>query len=349
MHDKLIQHFQEQVEASGPFGSPFMAALLQEALADLREGGPVFELVGDWPGSPRADALALRLAGALHFAALSGRDAALAEAYPPRPWSMAQVWPLARDFLTREREWVRSFMTHPPQTNEPRRAIVLLSGFLHLAERFGLPMDLYEIGASAGLNQFWDRFAYEAVGWNWGDGALRLTTDWRGPAPPVGAPVQVSRRQACDLHPLDLTNEEQRLRLRAYIWPDQPERLARFDEAAALAVAQGNVVEAADAAEWLGRRLPERRAGALAIVYHSIFLQYPPPQVRAQIAETIAAAGAEATPENPLAWLRFEPESVLGGDREARGYLLDVTVWPGAERRVLAAADPHARWVEACA
>jgi len=291
----------------------------------------------------------LRLAAALHYAALSARDPLLSALYPPKSWTMETLWPVARAFLDREAAWVAAFLTRPPQTNEPRRAIVLLTGFLRLAQHYALPPQLFELGASAGLIQAWDRFAYRTSSWRWNWSVLELCADWRGPAPPVAAPVEVVGRQACDLNPLDLRDPDQRLRLRSYIWADQSERLARFDAAADIAVAAGVQVARQDAAEWLSGQLPQRKPGALAIVYHSIFIQYLPPERRAALAEAMAQAGGAATAESPLAWLRFEPEAALHGPPGSHRYLLDLVTWPGGEHRVLAAADPHARWVEAYA
>src|SRR6185295_17374075 len=108
----VIDHFVEQARFCEDYGSPFMARLLEEAGRDIAAGGPTADLVAGWPRSPRTDALAVRLAGALHAAVLSGRDPALAAEYPAAApaWDIARVWPLARAFLARERDWVAGFL-----------------------------------------------------------------------------------------------------------------------------------------------------------------------------------------------------------------------------------------------
>lgn len=349
MNPDVLAHLESQAAQCLELGSPYMEALLLAAAGDVRAGGPCAALLGNWAGPPRKDALAMRFAGALHYAVLSGRAPALAAAYPAADpgWSMARVWPEARAFLERESVWVADFLRSPPQTNEVRRSIALLPGFLELTSRFDQPMDLYELGASAGLNQMWDRFAYETASWRWGEGPVRLETEWRGEAPRVNARPEVRTRRACDSAPLDLEEPEHRLRLKAYLWADQAERHTRFEAAAALARASRVRVEAADAAAWLEAELPKRAQGGLAVVYHSIFYQYPPAERRAAIRAAIEAAGAAATPESPLAWLRFEPEAITDAIPGSQRYLVDLTIWPGGARRVLATADPHARWVEA--
>jgi hypothetical protein len=345
--DAVIAHFVEQAGSCEAYGSPFMARLLELLARDIEAGGPTAERVAGWPRSPRADALSLRITGALHAAALSGRDPALAAEYPAaRPaWDMARVWPLARSFLARERPWIAGFLASAPQTNETRRTIALLAGFLWLAARHDLEIELLEIGASAGLNLYWDRFAYRTASWWWGDGPVQISTDWTGPPPPIDAVPRIRARAACDLNPVDVRDPDQRLRLRAYIWADQIERLARFDAAAALAAADDPRVERADAAEWLEARLPHRSPDALTVVYHSVFYQYPRTETRQRIAAAIAQAGERGAA--PLAWLRLEPETVLGGPRDSERFLVDVVTWPGAERRTLAVTDGHGNFVDA--
>jgi len=104
----VIQHFVQQAGYCDEYGSPFMARLIEALARDIEAGGPATDLFAIWPRSPRADALGIRFAGALHAAALSGRDPELGAEYPATQpaWDMARVWPVARDFLVRERDWV---------------------------------------------------------------------------------------------------------------------------------------------------------------------------------------------------------------------------------------------------
>ena len=73
--------------------SPFTARLLTILRDDIAAGGASAELALGWPGDPVADALALRMAGALHALALTGSAPALVPCYPP---SAAPVEPLDR-------------------------------------------------------------------------------------------------------------------------------------------------------------------------------------------------------------------------------------------------------------
>jgi hypothetical protein len=261
---------------------------------------------------------------------------------------MDQVWPAVRALFERDAAWARDFIRSAPQTNETRRSITLLAGFLTFARDWRGPVDMLELGASAGLNLHWDKFAYRPSGWSWGgESPVVIDTDWSGPAPPVDVTIQVRDRAGCDLNPLDVGDEAQRLRLRSYIWPDQPDRLARFDGAVALARANRVRVERADAATWIAQKLAARAGDAATIVYHSVFLQYPPREARAAIIHAIEEAGARATAQAPLAWVRLEPEGLFGGEINSARMVFDLVTWPGGHRRILGYTDGHVRHVSA--
>jgi hypothetical protein len=348
--ERVTAHFREQGMFCTEYGSPFTGDLCARFADDFEARGPVADLVGDWPSNPRADVIALRLAGALHAAVLTRRDDKLAALYPGQnpSWRMEDVWPLARDFLARERDWVRSFLEHAPQTNETRRSIALLAAFLTFANGWSGPIDLLEIGASAGLNLNWDKFAYRTQSWAWGgESQVKIDTDWHGSAPPTDVTPNIRARAACDLNPLDVRDEASRLRLKSYIWPDQADRIARFDGAVALAIQNDVHVERASADEWLKAKLDARARDAATLVYHSVFLQYPPKPVRDAIVSAIHDAGGRATQSAPLAWVRLEPEGVTDGVTNGLRFVIDLHTWPGGERRILGYTDGHVRAVYA--
>ena len=349
MREKILAHFAEQAMYCDMFGSPFTAQLIKAISADYEQGGAIASLLANWTTNPRADALALRLAGYFHHAVLINRDPELAAHYPSSVanWTIDDIWPLARALLEREPNTAAAFIRSAPQTNETRRSIALLAAFLHFAQQWQGEIDLLEIGASAGLNMNWDLYTYKTKSWAWGaEGPVQIDTDWNGPPPPL-ADINVRTRAACDLNPLDISDETQRLQLKSYIWPDQPERLARFDGAVALARETGVHVERADAAPWLAQKLNARAADAATIVYHSVFLQYPPREAREAIVDAITEAGARATPSAPLAWVRLEPEALTDGVENSPRMVIDITTWPGGARRIIGYTDGHVRAVYA--
>lgn len=343
------ERFQEQARWCRDFGSPFTAALLDALADDVAAFGPTAAILAEIPDLRRADAVPLRVAGALNALALSGRDPDLAAQYPPqrRAFDIAELLPRALAAMEREPAWFADFLKYPPQTNETRRAIALLPAFARAAAEGG-PLHMLEIGASAGLNLCWDKFAYRTRGWAWGrvaDDRPLIDTEWRGPTPNLRLGLDIASRAGCDRHPLDIRDPDQVLRLKAFIWPDQRDRVQRFERAVALALANDVRVDEADAGAWLRGKLVGRLPEGVTILYHSIAWQYFSAETRGALFSTIERTGAIAEPRRRFAWVRFEHDRILGYSED--GYSVDVTLWPGGERRRIARTDPHVRWVEA--
>lgn len=324
-------------------GSPFTARLCEILVHDLDRTSAFGRRIFGWHGEPVADALALRACGALHALVRSGDAPDLAAVWPPHGAVDRRIAGVLALAVPRFDDRLARFLDRPPQTNEVARSAVILGGALKVAAETGLPLELLEIGASAGLNLGFDRHRYDLAGSTWGpDGApVQITCDWRGDRPPLDAPLVVADRAGCDLDPLDAADPADRQRLLAYIWPDQDARLARAEAALRAAAAAGVRVERADAAAWLEHRLTQpRAAGRTRLIFHTVMWRYLPQAARDRITAAIAAAGAEADPDTPLAWLRMEDD----GGRLAAG--VSLTLWPGGVDRRIGRADYHGRWVE---
>lgn len=171
---------------------------------------------------------------------------------------------------------------------------------------------------------------------------MLISTDWRGPPPEhVDAQVEIVRRAGCDVNPLDIHDDAEALRLRSYVWPDQITRLVRFDGALKLAQRNGTRIEKADALDWLTEKLHRRAPGELTVVYHSIFLQYPPRETIEGIKQLIAKTGENATAETPLAWLCCEPEAVFGGPENSPRIIARLQTWPHGASKIFGTTDGH--------
>ena len=295
---------------------------------------------------PLAAAVPLRWAGALHHLALRGIEP-FAALWPPAgegdPAALHRAVPMA---WADHRADVQRALAHPPQTNEVQRSAALLPGLLHIAAATGLPLRLLEIGASAGLNLWCDRYRHEHAGWSWGDAAAPLVIggEWRGAPPPLLAPLDVAHRAGCDARPVDLLDPAEGLRLASFIWPDQPERMARLRAArqgAARWMADSGVrIEAMPAAAFVERELRREAPGRSRVLMHSVVWQYIAAAEQKAISASIAAAGSKATAASPLAWLRFEPADT------ALDFQLRCSLWPGGTDTLLARVHPHGAWVE---
>lgn len=334
----VLDAFARQARYCGEHGSPFTARLLDGAAQALARGEPALRSLAGWEGDPVADALPLRLAGALHALVLTGRAGELARHYPGGAAGDdgAALWAAASAALLAHPDVLVDYLASPPQTNEVGRSAVLLGGFMAIAERTGLPLHLLELGASAGLNLHWDRHRYRLGDRRWGDPAapLELAPFWHGAAPPEAEP-RVASRLGCDRAPIDAASGEQRLRLRSYVWADQRARLRQLEAALDVALRHPVAIEQAEAEAWLERQLAGRVAGAVTVVYHSIFWTYLSRESQARIASALARAGRAADGASPLAWLRFEFE------QPSRLPILRLSLWPGVQDLHLADAQAH--------
>ncbi len=110
---------------------------------------------------------------------------------------------------------------------------------------------------------------------------------------------QGAGRGACDRKPVDLAEPVQRRRLKAYIWPDQTDRLERLESAIAETRAAGITVEAQDAVVW-ARREARPSTGVATVVFHSVFFGYLPAESQAALVQS----GHDGAASNPVAQRR---------------------------------------------
>ncbi len=293
----------------------------------------------DWPGDPIADAVVLRLTGGLNGLVRGGNLPNLAAMYPPQP--LTDTADFARQVaaaLADER--LLPWLDSPPQTNEVARSAVLMPGLMVIAAATGLPLRLFELGASAGINLRLDHYSYDFNGVKVGpdNAPVVLTPDWRGPLPPVTKIVVIARR-GVDLTPVDARDAD---KLLAYVWPEQAARAARLSAALAGFVADPAPIDAGDAATWVEANVAVAE-GATTVVFHSIAFQYFTAETQARVALKLAAVGASATATAPLAWLRFEMDAASS---VATLPALRLRLWPSGDDRLLAYAHPHGVTVE---
>lgn len=337
----LSSALEDQAGHCAALGSPFMARMLPRLAEVWPANSKLDAAVARFEGDigPKGHSLPLRLASGLHALLLTGRDADLIPAYPPHSVSDAAFKAALAKALNVHEAFLLDWITSPPQTNEVRRAAVLIAGTHALVDRTGTPnVQLTELGASAGLNLMFDRFALVAGATRPGpkDAALTLTPDWAGPEP-VNAPFTVTDRRGVDLNPLDPHDSEHALRLRAYLWPDQAHRRALTDAAIRVNTA---TVDRNDAVDWLEQRLTQQPDGRMHLIFHTIAWQYFPTSQQAKGEALIEDAGQRATPDRPLAWLRME------ADAATRGASVTARLWPGDHLIQLGRADFHGRWVD---
>ncbi|MCU0800321.1 MAG: DUF2332 family protein [Rhodobacteraceae bacterium] len=339
MDTRFQAALQVQQQACAKLGSPFMVALMAALGAVWPVTGALGKVVQDWPGAigPSGASLPLRIAAGLHALVRQGAAPDLAQVYPPHPVDEARLAGAVARALTFHDTALCAWIMQPPQTNEVGRSVVLLAAAAAVTARFGLPLRLSELGASAGLNLWFDRYALRVGEGSWGDAGstVQLQPAWKGRLPPQ-RDIRVADRRGVDLAPIDPKGDADRLI--AFVWPDQKARLARLQ--AAIGLAESGTVDRGDAGDWLEERLATRWAGQAHVVYHTVAHQYFPDQTKAQIARAMAKAGAQATRDAPLVWLGME------ADGAGEGAGLTMQVWPGGPLRRLGRAQFHGEWVQ---
>ncbi|MGJ8536237.1 MAG: DUF2332 domain-containing protein [Parasphingopyxis sp.] len=321
-------------------GSPLTADILDAIAGHIDPksavGTRIMAMEGDLEGA--GEAVALRLAGGLHALARSGRDDRLAAAYRGEG-DLAKAVSAA---LAAHDAALVGWLDSPPQTNEPARAAYVMAGLMVAAARYPMPIDLLEVGSSAGLVLNLNRYRYDLGGVEAGEptSPLLLAPRWSGGPPPASTISLISQR-GVDRNPVYLGSPEAAEKLIAYIWPDQPDRIERAERAIALARAFPPPIVAGEAGDWVESQLAAPQAdGVMRLIFHTITLQYLPEDQKRQFRAAIAAAAARATEDKPFGWLSYE------FDDARKAFELRLKLWPSNEDLHLADGHPHGASVD---
>lgn len=263
----------------------------------------------------------LRLLAGLHYLVLEGRAS----------WDdIDRAVEEERDFL------VRFVQERVVQTNEVQRAWALLPAFLALADE--RPLEVLELGPSAGLNLVWDRYRYRYSTGEWGDGPLLLSGEDRVPpsAQLLAKRVDVVRRRGIDLRPVDVTTAEGARLLESFVWADQTARVERLRTAISVLRDDPPVLIAGDYVAELPGALADRTPGAQLIVFETASTQYLSREEHARLRESMHHAGRDA----PFTYLttRSAPED--------DGYSLKAMEWPSGDEHVIVRLDFHGAWLD---
>jgi hypothetical protein len=188
------------------------------------------------------------------------------------------------------------------QTNEAGRCASLLPV---LAGMPG-PLALLEVGASAGLCLYPDRYRYDYGRGVVGDGhGPVLECDWWRPEPPPTSVPEVVWRAGLDLHALDVTNQDDLHWLECLIWPEQDERRDRLRRAVAVARAEPPLLVTGDLVDDLPSLAAQAPPDATMVVFHTAVLGYVEPEARRRFAGVVRKL--------PGHWVANEHPTLLEG------------------------------------
>ena len=339
-----MTHLLNTLRAQGLFcsasGSPMYGELFALVADDVELGGVFAAILSGHQDDPARDAVPLRLLGGLHRLVLDGRAAELRRWYPSTggTWNAAAAWPEILRTAAGHADALRTALDQPPQTNEVGRSAALIGGLLRINHESGLPVRLFEIGSSAGLNLRADHYRYRFGGGGWGpvDSPVTIDDAWHGQLPPQGA-VRIVERHGYDIAPVDVTAADGEMTVLSYVWPDQRTRLDRLHGAIAVARNVAARLERRTAADAVGGLTVAE--GALTVLWHSITWQYLSAGERDAVRDGINALAGRADARSPLAHLTLEP--ARDGPEAPLRFLVRARRWPGGELTVLGECHPH--------
>ncbi|WP_370034801.1 DUF2332 domain-containing protein [Brevibacterium epidermidis] len=253
-----------------------------------------------------------------------------------------------RAWLLRHWDDVRELMlARSTQTNEAGRCATLLPALARIPG----PLALMEVGASAGLCLYPDRYSYrltvtEAVGAEFaqsttldpadGPSAVVLDCELTNVSVPERLP-EVAWRAGIDLNPLDITDVDQREWLTSLIWPEHEARRERLLAAASIAAADPPHLVRGDLLDTVESLLAEVPAGTQPVVFHSAVLAYVDAEARARFAALMQS-------RDDVVWISNEGASVLP---ETRAQLEVFEIEPdgrfvlSVDGRAVALTGPH--------
>lgn len=252
------------------------------------------------------------------------------------PFAALREWMLAHGA-----EVVAEASRRSLQTNEPQRCAALLPALATVAG----PIALLELGASAGLCLYPDRYSYRYRGEidvdldpAEGESTVVLTCAVTG-RPPLRLP-EIVWRAGIDLEPLDAAAAEDRRFLTTLVWPSEAGRADRIAAALDIAAADPPRVWRGDAshAEVLDAAIGAAPAGATLVVTTPGVLPHVPWAARERLIGMLR--------ERALVWISIDPPGLHGAWHPP----VDEATWGGfvlgRDGVPLAAVDPLGAFVE---
>jgi len=338
----IIGHFEQRAHICEQQGAPFTASLMRAIYRSATNKSVCGDLILNWPSNPEEDALALRACSAFHLLSLKGTCQALSKCFPPNKPTQAELMDGVGKAMHDHDQFIADRLIAAPQTNEINRCAILIAALAKISKATSLPLDVIELGASAGLNLLFDAFSYEFGGGRVGsaDPVLAIAPDVCGDQPDLAEIINVRDVSGCDLNPIDVTTDEGAYAIMSYVWPDQSVRLNRLQSALNIARKVQPNVSQESAEAFLKRKLADRREGACLVVFSSIFWQFASAQVRSSIQESLATYGGRASTKNPIVWVQIE-----GRGKDSALVDSKIKYWPMEETFMLAESDFHANWV----
>lgn len=230
------------------------------------------------------------------------------------------------------------------QTNEVARC----GAFVPLLSDLDAVIALIEVGASAGLCLYPDRFAYSYDGRQLGESPLVISVDSAGSVPMPDRLPTVGWRAGLDLNPLDVSDPDDLAWLRACVWPEHEERLRRLDLAATIVASDPPRIDRGDLRTATLELIDSAPPDTVKVVFHSAVLAYVDEESRQKFASSMRNLLAH---RDDVLWLSNEAPGVIAGIPESHrrssqsGGSLQFRLGRNGTD-LIAHTDPHGRWVD---
>jgi hypothetical protein len=187
---------------------------------------------------------------------------------------------------------VSEALARSTQTNEARRCASLLPALSLIPG----PLALLEVGASAGLCLFPDRYSYSYDGDAprdppAGPSTVLLESTTTGGMPRPRSVPRIVWRAGLDLHPLDVRDADDMHWLETLVWPEQHERRARLRAAIRIAAENPPRIVRGDASV-LASLAAQAPDDATLVVITSAVLVYLPFAERMRFVESVRSLDA---------------------------------------------------------
>jgi hypothetical protein len=342
MNDKPFDYWKFFVDEAHRANSPLYARLAEGVGADeaLKEFASHVR-----KGQPPANILF----GAVHYLLLRGAQHPLRRFYPNLGGTTRvedeDPFPVFQDFVASHRAELEPLIASKvTNTNEVGRCALLHQAFRAVAAEAGEPLNLIEIGPSAGLNLIWDKYGvrYHLGGETFElpvpHAALTLDCELRGDKlPPFGLNPAVASRVGLELNPVDLSDPDQRDWLRALVWPDTKGRFERLEAALKIYEQDKPHIRVGNALTLLPDALRDAPENQPVCVYHSYVVYQFSGEMRDALESILTMAGLR----RPV-W-RIGIEGGLNGINTVA-----MTKYHDGVRdeRVLALCHPHGAWLD---
>ena len=231
--------------------------------------------------------------------------------------------------------------TRATQTNEAART----GTFLPIIAQLDGPITLIEVGCSAGLCLYPDRYriSYDGAAPLVADSPVSIEVAATGAVPILRRLPDVVARIGVDLNPIDVADPEARAWLEALVWPEHTQRLERLRAAMRVVADDPPTLIAGDLVDTIDDALALVPDGATPVVFHSAVLNYVSRADRQRF-----AARLDEHPD--VVWISNEGPGVLDGVTtdlvvpvHAHNAAHFLVVLGGCD--VIGMSDPHGSWI----